>query len=512
MRTLAHGQVIREAGDTTSLVQDLRAAYSTLNHNRLVTGILMNEIAAVSGPHDYDGSAGAATNTYANWQQQYWEYYQAAPNRAALPTLASLRQAVGSKVDAGQIPLVMLAYRYDELRPDAVSSGLIRIDSTVGRAYDGPLSKASPYQQRNLFAVALAGPLPATGSATVWVGRDFWLGTTPPPATLTIDFGDGLGPRSVAMNSSVVLNSDEGPPIIPSNPTARTLAGAASLSPAVLLSVFNPLTGLRGFFTRSTVKTLEVLPDAVLGLRAAHTWRGFAAASALGWVKWGDGNRTGKFRKPLIFVEGIDFGCDHNTKGNCSIFSPTRTSLITNEVLAVAARTGTYRNGTAGWNEMVTYNDDFPAVEKLPGFREQLTALGYDLVYLDFSDGATHIQSNAMTLVELLDYINQPANRTADASETIVTAASMGGQVARFALAWMEQQGLCHNSKLYVSIDSPHRGANIPLGIQYMIDRLRDMFVGGGDFDIQRDKLMRQASMQMMVYHFSPNATQLRNE
>ncbi len=45
-----------------------------------------------------------------------------------------------------------------------------------------------------------------------------------------------------------------------------------------------------------------------------------------------------------------------------------------------------------------------------------------------------------------------------------------------------------------------------------MIDRLRGVIVGGGDFDIQRDKLMRPASQQMMVYHFSPDATSLRTQ
>ncbi|RZJ58315.1 MAG: hypothetical protein EOO55_01080 [Hymenobacter sp.] len=115
-----------------------------------------------------------------------------------------------------------------------------------------------------------------------------------------------------------------------------------------------------------------------------------------------------------------------------------------------------------------------------------------------------------MTLVELLDYINTPGNRTADATETIVTAASMGGQVARFALAWMEQQSLCHNSKLYVSIDSPHRGATIPIGVQCMIDRLSGMFFGGSQFNVNRDKLLRPAARQMLVYHFSDDAFQDR--
>jgi len=327
------------------------------------------------------------------------------------------------------------------------------------------------------------------------------------------------------MNSSVSLSLYQSPPTNPINPYSLTMPGTPlpSMPPignfplptpqllANTFSVVNPANGQRGLGTFFISHVLDVMPDAVLGLRASHTWGSLPAASALGWIKWGAGNTTGKFRKPLIFVEGIDFGCD-GAKGACNITTPTSTCLMTDEVLRKAAFTGTYRNGTAGWNEMVDYNDDFQAVEKLPRFREQLTALGYDLVYLDFSDGATHIQSNAMTLVELLDYLNNPANRTADANETIVTAASMGGQVARFALAWMEQQGLCHNSKIYLSIDSPHRGANIPLGIQYMIDRLRGMIIGGSTFDTQRDKLLRPASQQMMVYHFDPGAATLRSQ
>ena len=151
-------------------------------------------------------------------------------------------------------------------------------------------------------------------------------------------------------------------------------------------------------------------------------------------------------------------------------------------------------------------------MEKLPALREQLTQQGYDVIYLDFTDGATPIQSNAMTLVELLDYINNPTNRAPGATETIVTAAGMGGQVARFALAWMEQQNLCYNAKLFVSIDSPHRGSNIPLGLQYMIDRLHNALLGGPEFDIERDKLLRPAAQQMLIYHFSPGAASLRSQ
>lgn len=340
----------------------------------------------------------------------------------------------------GQIPLLVLAYRYDELRPDAVASGLIRVDSAAGRVYDGPNFRTSPYQQQELFATALAGQLSAQGEGSVYVGSDLWLGTSPPPASLTIDFGDGHGPRTVAMNSTVYLNIYETPPTPTPEPAlqSRQLKAGASLAASTgqhTIAVTNPATRLQAFAAYTTLTASLLPPDMALGLKASHTWDNQPAAAAVGWVKWGDGNSSGKFRRPVVFVEGIDFGCSGSNY--CTILRPTQTGPVpaSNTELAFMIRYNAYHNGSAGWNEMVEYNQDFPSVEKLPALREQLTQQGYDVIYLDFTDGATHIQSNAMTLVELLDYINNPANRAPGATETIVTAASMGGQVARFALA-----------------------------------------------------------------------------
>jgi hypothetical protein len=46
----------------------------------------------------------------------------------------------------------------------------------------------------------------------------------------------------------------------------------------------------------------------------------------------------------------------------------------------------------------------------------------------------------------------------------------MGAIVARYALADMEQEGKEHCTRLYISFDGPHQGANIPLGAQYFIN------------------------------------------
>ena len=45
----------------------------------------------------------------------------------------------------------------------------------------------------------------------------------------------------------------------------------------------------------------------------------------------------------------------------------------------------------------------------------------------------------------------------------------MGGQISRYALAYMEANNIEHNTRLWVSIDSPHLGANIPIGLQTLV-------------------------------------------
>ncbi len=88
---------------------------------------------------------------------------------------------------------------------------------------------------------------------------------------------------------------------------------------------------------------------------------------------------------------------------------------------------------------------------------------GYDIIILNFDDGGDYIQKNAFLLVELINQINtqKPNNEP-----LVVVGFSMGGLVARYALTYMEQHGMDHETKLYVSFDSPHKGAHIPVGIQ----------------------------------------------
>jgi hypothetical protein len=95
--------------------------------------------------------------------------------------------------------------------------------------------------------------------------------------------------------------------------------------------------------------------------------------------------------------------------------------------------------------------------------------LGYDIVFVDFAHGTTSIEikskfaEKAITLCNSYKQGNNPL---------IVIGASMGGIVGRHTLCLMEQQQIDHCARLFVSIDSPHRGANIPLGLNGLVSLL----------------------------------------
>jgi hypothetical protein len=64
----------------------------------------------------------------------------------------------------------------------------------------------------------------------------------------------------------------------------------------------------------------------------------------------------------------------------------------------------------------------------------------------------------------------------------------------------MEQEGLDHRTRLFVSFDSPHRGANIPLGVQYWVEFFSE---DSAEAAFLRDRLNSPAARQMLVYHFT---------
>lgn len=88
------------------------------------------------------------------------------------------------------------------------------------------------------------------------------------------------------------------------------------------------------------------------------------------------------------------------------------------------------------------------------GLLEELRAAGRDVILLSFANGMDLIQNNA-AVVEAC--IQQAIKATSN--PLVVSGVSMGGLVARYALADMEARQVPHNTRIFFTIDTPHRGA-----------------------------------------------------
>ncbi len=141
-------------------------------------------------------------------------------------------------------------------------------------------------------------------------------------------------------------------------------------------------------------------------------------------------------------------------------------------------------------------------------FADVLRREGFDIVILNapvyasegkvIDGGSDYIQRNAMVLIALIEQLN--TDKVGE-EELVVLGPSMGGLIARYALAYMEANNLETETRLFISADTPHRGANIPISIQYLINYFAEQV---GDVTAQQvvNQLLKSpAAKEMLVDH-----------
>ena len=236
--------------------------------------------------------------------------------------------------------------------------------------------------------------------------------------------------------------------------------------------IFFSSTQLKG----SSVTGCNLLPhsppwllDENLPWRISTSYQG-QQVSGNAYTLWSD---DGIFDKPFLFVEGIDFNMQ---QWHAQI-------------------------GDFGWCQFMGNDQaNYPMLAQSSDMVDALRERGYDLILLDFVDGAADIRSNAALVKHLIQLCNAYKEGQ---NQLIVAGASMGGQVVRVALAEMERDGQDHCAGVYVSWDSPHQGAHIPLAIQTTIDFLSPFSAEAEAFEL--GALTRPAARQMLInQYFDP--------
>ncbi len=218
--------------------------------------------------------------------------------------------------------------------------------------------------------------------------------------------------------------------------------------------------------------------SAIIDLNATIPYQGVEDTTPLlgsGQYKIYYDNIDGVLDKPIFFVDGFD--------PNDSRDIPSMYNLLN------------YGNPVMNLGDLI---------------RDQgydLVVLNYEAIYLSPTDGTTpilggadYIQRNAFTLIELINTIN---NLKVGSEENVVIGPSMGGLISRYALRYMEQNTMDHETRLHISFDAPHRGANVPIGIQYLFNYMVNGDPGITEAEPLVSGLLNSAAVkQMLIDHY----------
>ncbi|WP_445716849.1 hypothetical protein [Flavobacterium sp.] len=263
--------------------------------------------------------------------------------------------------------------------------------------------------------------------------------------SIQIDFGNGAGYVTVPFNQNITVNyTTEGVKVWKyklnlTNGTSLLSQSKIDVKQGVTTIPWGTITASASAISPTSVASSTIYSH---NITATKNYNG-----AFGTVKLtiDDTNNDG-IRKPLIVAEGFDAGI---------ILAPER---INGMNTYSQFRTESFNGGTE--LRSLIYNSNKQ----------------YDIIYVDWDNGVDFLQKNAFALEAVIAWVNQQKALNGSTEQNVVLGQSMGGVIARYALADMEQNGLNHDTRLFVSHDAPQQGANIPVSVQYMFRHVTNLY------------------------------------
>ena len=349
-----------------------------------------------------------------------------------------------SKRESGVVTLSGLYFKYNKFNDTAYPSLLNYNDNQFSDKFINSVWQ-NPYDEKQLFVMTPATTNFKGLDLKVKLPANLFLSNYPATIqNIQIDFSDGLGFRSVPYDQLISVSYT-----VANTYTWQykiTLTDGETLfshSKVVIEEGLDELPSSAGSFTarvNASARTSITGYEKVTITATTPYNNGYGSATL--YIRYAYGGNT--IRKPLIVAEGFDPGVilhPENEGGDNNINHFLRSVNFSNS--------------------------------NLPG---ELSS--YDIIYVDWNVGVDFIQKNAYVLEEVIKYVNIKKAEAGSTTRNVLIGQSMGGLVARYALRDIElNRNFNHDTKLYISHDAPHLGANTPLSIQHSARHLRNMYI-----------------------------------
>ncbi len=437
--------------------------FAKLNKNEVPTGVLSNYGVQPIDLEYYNGIP--ADSNYVdlkNFTLLYAGLYTSKiNNKISLPTPDAIVQKIETANSSTATPVAFMNYRYNKLREDAVDKGLVKV---VNDQIIRIPNTASPYETKTLFAVTPQKVhYNAARVAFVFKPNLKFGNTMKTVRNFQIRFDTSLAYRTVSWNTTIAHTY--------ANSGVKHLRFRVNYTDGTSLeSQTNIFVQVPPLITKSSSSRF----DKKLKANSKHSGGTLQ-------IELAPSNHSGKIRKALIVAEGFD-AMQIMGKDNMDI------------------------------TDFLKEKNEFGSINYYkihPNLYSELQSNNYDIVYLDYNNGVDDIRRNAALLREAINWVN---SHKQGSEPNVVMGISMGGLVARYALSKMEAEGEEHNTWKYISIDSPHKGANVPVGLQAAVQhiasqRLKLFFIKvlkstwlSNDLDNALDLLNSKAAKQMLIY------------
>lgn len=506
---------------------------SNLNTAQITSGILYNKVAMFSSLYDYN--RGKYNLSHADhFMQAINELYYASEQTQFMPAKqlkAIVATTPNNTVDIGIINTTIHQLNFNE--KDPATGGL-----TFANDKFVPISGQPSFLSRQIF---LASPLKemSTGSAVTYQFSNtlIYNNSTTTIKDLVVYFDDAT-PITIISNSVLVVSTQtvnyttSGNKMIKfvatfADNTTITTVGSHYFS---YVNQYNPNLRMAASFAACS----DVLIDKGI-YKSTIDFQGYDEPTGyygkfdytVFYHTLNNAAQQKKMLKPIIIIDGFDPGdtrkttdcdCEQDTsEGGCfqknskdGVFNPTSHESIEDNML---------------------YTDNGQPINLI----EKLRLEGYDVIILnipkyktsavgsavedkEIDGGGDYIERNGRALASYIQSVKATLVANGSNESLVIMGPSMGGLISRYALAYMEKKFAetndviwKHNTRIWVSFDAPHLGANIPMAAQANIWFFGFKLRNASAEDKFNNQLNSIAGKQLLISQFSNTLATLSN-
>jgi|GEM_PF-1032299 hypothetical protein len=408
------------------------------------------------------------------------------PSANSIPDITTVNsEIITAKQNLSATPLVLFFGQYASLKPNGLTDNLFTMNNN--QLFDVPNRIQSPYVQKSVFAATAATASGYFNNGTISLTYNpslFYTNTNNTISSIGIDFMDGQGIQNLPPNGTLnkIYTDSDGEKefiiqVILDNGTVLQCYSVAIVSGVITnqLNNFNSL--LRPSLNSSTLSQTSARYSLVLSdIQQVPSKTGDPFDTTKMDIRYSSNNSTTSsstfyVKKAFIILKGYDI---HDISPDLDPVAYTIGDLI-------GDATGKFGE----WNQTIPNLND--------NLNDLLNNAGYDLIFVNYNTMKS-VEDNSIVIERVIEWVNQQKASAGSTEKNVVLGISEGGVVARYTLAKMTTQlgSASTDTRLLITQDAPHQGANVPLGYQHALydlgsakimgQRISDLAASLGDF------------------------------